>query len=185
MSKRGKTKGGQYERKIATSLGEWFYGDETALWRVGGSGARATRRQAAGRSCVHPGDIVPVQPAAMNFPLAVECKNHQGWSFDQLLKPTVNAPRLLLWWDKVYLEALNVSLVPWLVFTKNGLPDYVLCDGRGLHPAYDRICLEFHYAFKAKSHRGSLFVVPLSELQDHRLAGRRYLQHLERQCRGR
>ncbi|MHA2063601.1 MAG: putative PDDEXK endonuclease [Candidatus Thorarchaeota archaeon] len=120
-----KEKGNKFERTIARQLGTWMYGDVNCLWRISDSGARATKYRRKGKVII-PGDIGPYKPIALNFPLAVECKNRAAWSFDQLLKVSNTPPVLMQWWKKLVTEATKAAACPWLIFTKNFHPCYVM-----------------------------------------------------------
>jgi hypothetical protein len=119
----GKRKGNAYERRIASVLGEWLYADKTVLYRPSNSGSRATVLKSIGLE-VHPGDIVPAKKGALDFPLAVECKNegnYRGvWTFDELLKD--NRSKLLSWWAKLVGQAGD-RFIPCMILKKNFYPD--------------------------------------------------------------
>lgn len=147
---RGSRKGSAYERAKAKQLSLWLYNDDTALYRIGGSGARATVHSKNGCNKLHPGDIVPV--SVQGFPFAVECKNYGAhknvWSFDDLLKPTKKRLMFLKWWRGIKKDAKRHNLVPLLIFTKNHHPDYLACQPGFLNLELPRI--SFHVKCKGE-----------------------------------
>lgn len=118
----GKRKGSAFERRIAEKIGEWLYDDKFALWRTTNSGGRATVRS---KAALHPGDIGPAKGVARRFPLSVECKFTQTWSFQDLLTRPKTAPLFKFW--KQAEDAAGKTFWPWLVFTRNHAPDFVMC----------------------------------------------------------
>jgi hypothetical protein len=119
---KGKQKGNAFEIVVAKELGDWFYDNRNALWRQQDSGARATLW--GGGDGPWPGDVAPVLPVAMNFPLCVECKDRKQWTFDDVLRKGKHS-HLLEWYDKAVTDAADYALLPWLVFRKNYHPIYV------------------------------------------------------------
>lgn len=113
MGKASVDKGKRYERKVADILSRW-------------SGIELVRTPDG-----TPEDLyADIWPKCMtdNFPLSVECKHVEGWSFDQIMQGAG------IWYDWIH-QALNqakqarLSLGAWyepvLVFTRNRMPDYV------------------------------------------------------------
>lgn len=72
---KSKTKGNNFERTIAKILSNWFFKDDTILYRESSSGARGTTNNSRFN-----GDIVIYDPIKFNehwkkFPFLIECKN--------------------------------------------------------------------------------------------------------------
>lgn len=83
----------------------------------------AKRRNTAMR----PGDIVPVLEKALDFPFAVECKNNQGITLDDVLR-TSKESMLEKFWAKLIDETEGTCYEPVLIWTKNNHPDYIMFD---------------------------------------------------------
>jgi Holliday junction resolvase len=106
-------KGKRYERKIAKILSEW-------------SGIELVRTPDGAPEDLY-ADIWP-KHTTEHFPLAVECKHVEGWSFDQIIQ---DVGGFYSWLRQAESQATNAieNLKQWyepmLVFTKNRFPDMV------------------------------------------------------------
>jgi hypothetical protein len=116
MGKMSIDKGKRYERRIAKILSEW-------------SGIELVRTPDGAPEDLY-ADIWPKHTNEW-FPLAVECKHVEDWSFDQIIQGT---GQFYDWLNQAYSQAHNArtQLRDWyepvLVFTKNRFPD-MLCIG--------------------------------------------------------
>lgn len=114
MGKRSLNKGQQFERAVAKRLSEW-------------SGIELTRTPMSGAWVGSEVDIWPVNPEEW-FPLAVECKKEESWTFEQLMLGT--GP-FLGWWAQAEQQAFQWRQrtghwrEPFLVFSRNRLPMFV------------------------------------------------------------
>lgn len=133
MGKFSVEKGKRYERKIASILSEW-------------SGIELVRTPDGAPEDLY-ADIWPIH-TAVHFPLAVECKHVEGWSFDQIMHGT---GEFYVWLQQAVEQAVAACAMPgdrwyWpcLVFTRNRLPDYLCMNFQQL-----KDCTELHslYAF--------------------------------------
>jgi len=109
----GKAKGSNFERKVAKLFSEWW-GEE--FHRTPGSGGLKWKDDNSVS-----GDIVP--PKDSKFPFNIECKKHEGWDFEQIIKGTGNVVK---WWNQCTTDADVFSKVPLLVFSKNRSPIYFM-----------------------------------------------------------
>lgn len=111
MGKMSIEKGKRYERKIAKLLSEW-------------SGIELVRTPDGAPEDLY-ADIWP-KNVTEYFPLAVECKHVEGWSFDQIMQ---DVGGFYSWLRQAESQANNAieELKRWhepaLVFTKNRFPD--------------------------------------------------------------
>lgn len=116
MSKFSVDKGKRYERKIAGILSEW-------------SGIELVRTPDGAPEDLY-ADIWP-KHTTVHFPLAVECKHVEGWSFDQIIQGT---GAFYTWLEQAEVQAHNAKsellnwYSPFLVFTKNRYPNMVCID---------------------------------------------------------
>ena len=110
-----RSKGSEYERKIARILGEWWEEDFHRTPMSGGLHWKEDNRVA--------GDIVT--PPDSVYPFCTECKKRNGWEMDQLLKGTGDIEK---WWSQSVGDADRVGLRPVLIFAKNFSPDYLMLD---------------------------------------------------------
>lgn len=110
----GREKGFRFERDIARVLGEWWCGDEKALWRNTNSGARAT---VVGR--VYGGDIIPANASAGHWPLCVELKKTESWSFDAFLHGNPGNELLAFMMQCLYAASIGCNKIPMLICSKN------------------------------------------------------------------
>ncbi len=67
------------------------------------------------------GDIVP--PPDSGFPFTVECKKHEGWTFENVIKGT---GKVSDWWEQCTNDAKEFDKVPLLVFSKNRSPIFFM-----------------------------------------------------------
>lgn len=108
----GRTKGANYERKIAKLLSSW---SGIPLRRTPMSG---------GWSEGHPevsGDIVSVEPDKP-FAYHVECKNNESWAWEATLK---GKGPVYEWWKQATSQCpLHKS--PWLIFSKAYRDDWLM-----------------------------------------------------------
>lgn len=111
--KGSKTKGADYERKIAKKLSEWWGGTFSRVPASGGLHWGSDQRVA--------GDIIP--PPEARFPFVIECKKREGWLIDHILLDN-GQPRT--WWEQVVTDARRVKLIPLLMFSKNLAKDYIM-----------------------------------------------------------
>jgi hypothetical protein len=101
--KRSNNKGKRYERDIAKTLSSW-------------SGVELVRTPLGAPEEIY------------HFPLAVECKCDEDWSFDQIMKGT---GQWFSWLEQAYRQATTAERelgrlhIPMLVFSKNHYPNWV------------------------------------------------------------
>lgn len=113
----GRAKGAVYERYTAKILTEW---SGIALFRSPMSGGWGSKSK---------GDITPKDPDQMlEWFLSVECKKHEKWCFEDLVKNT-NKDKMLDWWAQCKRDAEAGKKIPMLIFSKNGDADYVWVRG--------------------------------------------------------
>jgi Holliday junction resolvase len=109
----GRQKGASFERKVAKFVSDWWGIDAHRTPQSGGlrwsKDARVT------------GDIVA--PADSNFPFSIECKKHEGWTLENLLKGT---GEITDWWKQAHADAQKVDKLPLLIFSKNRSPVYFM-----------------------------------------------------------
>jgi len=113
MAKQGKgsrRKGNKFENDVAKIIGKWWYNDETALVRTPLSGGHHWA-----------GDIIPKNDDP-DFPFCIECKNQEGWSFEQLF--TAPESQIYQWWKQTVDECPE-GKDPILIFTRNRLPIFI------------------------------------------------------------
>lgn len=118
MAKKGinsKSKGADYERRIAKILGAWW--GET-FYRTPQSGGLIHQWGADTRIA---GDITT--PKESKFPFTVECKKREGWDLDQVIKGTGQVEK---WWSQCIGDSEKVGLKPMLIFSRNFNPDYCM-----------------------------------------------------------
>lgn len=110
---RSNNKGKRYERDIAKTLSSW-------------SGVELVRTPLGAPEEIY-ADVWPVL-VTDHFPLAVECKCDEDWSFDQIMKGT---GQWFSWLEQAYRQATTAERelgrlhVPMLVFSKNRCPNWV------------------------------------------------------------
>lgn len=106
-------KGKSFELKVSRILSEWWGMDFRRTPNSGGFHWRNDHRVA--------GDIIP--PPGAKFPFTVECKKHESWDFEQIVKNTGDVEKF---WQQACSDAERVQLKPMLIFSKNRSPDYVM-----------------------------------------------------------
>jgi hypothetical protein len=67
------------------------------------------------------GDVVA--PPNANFPFNIECKKHEGWNFEQVIKGTGD---VVDWWEQCTRDSGKFDQTPLLVFSKNRSPIYFM-----------------------------------------------------------
>lgn len=101
----GKTKGNQFERKMARTLGSWIFSDEEMLWRDSTSG---------GRKQIYRGDIVPAKAHGYpwnTWPFLIELK----YGYKNHI-PTFNSQtKLREWLSKLLSELDDLQGIPILI----------------------------------------------------------------------
>jgi hypothetical protein len=111
------------------------------------------------------GDIVT--PPDSVFPFTVECKKREGWQLDQVLKGTGEVED---WWEQCIGDSERVSLRPFLVFSKNFAPNFVMMLSEDLNQilirAHERSGdrTDFSYFIFHKSHGGNRVIFLLDDL---------------------
>jgi hypothetical protein len=105
VAKDGRTKGANFERKVAKILSEWS-GMQLRRTPLSGGWARANPEVSGDVVCVEPGKI---------FPLHIECKNSEAWSWEQVWHG--KGPVLNAWWDQT-VDTCPKGKIPILVFSK-------------------------------------------------------------------
>lgn len=118
MPKKNKNKGRNFERHIAKLLSDW-------------SGVQLRRTPLSGGWSNHPdvsGDIV-CEASDANFPIHIECKNNESWSWKQVLKGT--GPVFSQWWVQTLSDCIDYKY-PLLIFSRAYQDIWLLSDGRFL-----------------------------------------------------
>lgn len=108
-----RAKGANFERDIAKFLSDWWGVDFRRTPASGGLHWANDNRVS--------GDIVP--PPNSDFPFSVECKKHEGWNFEQVIKGTGDVTS---WWKQCTTDADEFSKVPLLIFSKNRSPVFFM-----------------------------------------------------------
>lgn len=113
--KNSRTKGSNYERKIAKKWTAWS-GEH--IRRTPQSGGWSTARFGV------TGDLVCDNPS---FPFHIECKKREGWCLDDLLTGVrVRDTRsVMAWWEQT-LKSCPPGKQPVLVFARNNQPDLMM-----------------------------------------------------------
>lgn len=106
-------KGSEYERKIAKILGAWYKEEFHRVPASGGLRWGDDNRVA--------GDITT--PVDSSFPFTVECKKREQWDLEQILKGT---GEIETWWQQSINDSVRVNTLPFLVFSKNFAPDFLM-----------------------------------------------------------
>lgn len=117
-----KRKGNAWERKVASDLSRWFYGDPNYLIRNLNSGAMATIR---GGGVVPGGDIVQVKLDVPAFPYSVECKAFRGFNLEDILFKRQSSKSYKAW-KQCTNDADKVGKFPMLVGKDNYKEPYVI-----------------------------------------------------------
>lgn len=116
MAKQGKgskIKGDGYELAIAKKFGKWSGFEWRRVPRSGGFDKQTWRA-----------DIYPVGRVD-NCPLGIECKDREGWEFQQLLKSPKKC-QIISWWNDAVEEAEGLKRIPMLIFSKNYEKDFLI-----------------------------------------------------------
>lgn len=108
-----KDKGDDFERKTAKQLGDWWGEKFNRTPMSGGLHWQEDNRVS--------GDIVT--PPDSLFPWVVECKKREEWDIIQLVKGTGEIEK---WWNQVLLDSERTRMKPFLVFSKNFAPSYLM-----------------------------------------------------------
>ena len=83
----GRAKGHNFEKEVARVIGDWWCEDPLAFWRSAGSGSRVHTAPTT-----YSGDVVPVKDEALPWPLHVEAKKDENWTFDGFIKRKETEP---------------------------------------------------------------------------------------------
>lgn len=116
--KNSRQKGAAFERQIAKSLSEWWGIKFHRTPLSGGLSWGADNRVI--------GDIVAPMEGGDDFPFTVECKKHEGWDLDTLLKDT--GP-IKDWWKQAITDNKRLndeSKHPLLLFSRNYSPVFYM-----------------------------------------------------------
>ena len=132
MSSKGKQKGSSFERKTCKELSLWIsYGiREDLFWRSAMSGGRSTVALKKGKKFkTSSGDISAIH--SLGFQLTekflIECKHYKNLEFAGLIH---NRGKLVAFWQKAQMEAINHSQLPILIAKQNNYPTVaVMCRG--------------------------------------------------------
>jgi hypothetical protein len=111
----GREKGAGFERQVAKLLSAWWGVEFHRTPQSGGLHWQKDNRVA--------GDIVAPVEIAVIFPFSIECKKHEDWNFEQVIKGTGEIPS---WWNQCVNDANNTGKIPLLIFTKNFSPIYYM-----------------------------------------------------------
>lgn len=84
---RGRIKGSNFEKEVARVIGDWWCDDPLAFWKSAGSGRRVHTAPTT-----YSGDVVPVKDEALPWPMHVECKKDEDWTFDGFIKGNTSEP---------------------------------------------------------------------------------------------
>ena len=136
MGKKSKIKGGNFERKVAKQLTEWWQaaGLEGEFYKTPASGGLRWQKRddTIGDICTPEG-----------FACTIECKNSEVWDFKELFTETIakspplikegkgkgkpNSPRTIgEFWYQACDEASRADRIPLLVFSKNYQKDLIV-----------------------------------------------------------
>jgi len=120
---KGKSKGSDWERKIARHLTKWLTGQQKELyfWRSPGSGSVSTIN--LGNSAIS-GDIIALKPEATFLidKFSLEAKNgYKEASLDKHLRYNKSDP-LKSFWIQACDDATKSNKLPMLIYKKLGLP---------------------------------------------------------------
>lgn len=132
MANKGKGKGGAFERKTCKELSLWISHDrrEDLFWRSAMSGGRSTVALKKGKKFkTSSGDISAI--GSLGFHLTdkflIECKHYKNLEFAGLIH---NRGKLVSFWQRAQMEALNHSQLPILIAKQNNYPTVVvMCIG--------------------------------------------------------
>lgn len=117
-------KGSDFENEVAKILTGWW-----------GSKLKRTPMSGGWSQSAASGDITPVGDDRDLFPMSVECKKTESWSFADLLKlPKGDDGHLIAYWNQCIRDCENYNKsnesrrkrAPLLVFSANRQPIYVM-----------------------------------------------------------
>ena len=134
---KSKTKGSAYERKIAIDFSQWWSNDTTSIFRNAGSGNRHVHN-------VYSGDLAPARDD-IRWPLSVEVKKAENWSFDGFLKGNPSEPLLAYMIQTLGCAEMGCNRFPLLVCTKNYFKPYVFISWHTRDPLYIQKTAIKHY----------------------------------------
>ena len=148
-------KGSTFELKVAKLFAEWT-GDLVRRTPLsGGWGSAAFGVQ---------GDLVFSKVDSIH----VECKNHEGWFLEDLIKAVRRrgTTSLIAWWTQTVGESMGK--LPMLVFSRNGLdpllmmrePDLAKISGAG----WVQFCPMFRFYLEADGMGGPIVIMALRDL---------------------
>jgi len=119
-------KGHRFERRLAKKFTTWD-----------GSGRTFSSTRGSGAWDKAPGDLLRDE----RFPFLIEAKDHsiesgpdengltkKWWSIMELFSPKCKKPRMAGWWQEARLEAEAADKIPWLIFTSNYFPDFLVME---------------------------------------------------------
>jgi len=123
----GSRKGSSFERAISKVISLWWSQgkDPNCLYRTHGSGSMHKRR-----ANVHTGDIGPLTPAGMGFPLHCELKHYRNLNWSSLLSAAPSKFVLFQWFEKASQEADggHPRLIPCLIVKVNHMKTAFIVD---------------------------------------------------------
>ena len=111
---KSRTKGSNYELKLAKALSAWW---GYSFHRTPNSGAWSSTHEGTDSQA---GDIT-TPPEAM-FPFVVEAKNHEGWTMESYFLTHADP---ISWWSQVVADAERVKKVPMLISHRNRSKSFV------------------------------------------------------------
>jgi len=113
MAINGRTKGSDFERKIAKKLSDW-------------SGMELRRTPLSGgfsqTGSSYTGDINAINRED-NFGFHIECKKQEGWTLEQLFSPKC---KIWKWWEQCLTGYKTTYKIPLLIFSKNRANTFLL-----------------------------------------------------------
>ena len=107
QGKNAKSRGSKWERDVAKILGDWW-GKEFNRTPASGSLHWGEQFNVSG-------DVVTTKEA--KFPFNVECKAHQGWTIDNLIRSNGEFPS---WWEQSKHDADEAHKVPCIIYRRPG-----------------------------------------------------------------
>lgn len=116
IARGAKQKGSRAQREVAKILGLHYFNDSDIFHSTPSSGGLRWKSKVAGTR----GDIVPADH--IDWPYSIEIKNQEksNWDFYSLLLN--QGPILKSWWAQCLEDSQVTNKIPWLIFTRNGLP---------------------------------------------------------------
>lgn len=116
MGRREREKGSRFERRLAKVFTAWDH-----------LGRSFSRTRGSGSWDKAPGDVYRDEA----FAFLIEAKDHslqsrgkRRWSLIELF--STRRASLVQWWAEARSEAARAGKLPWLVFTSNYLPEFIL-----------------------------------------------------------